>query len=451
MAHRLSVAAIVALPASLLSWCGSPPASAATSVATAVIDFAYVGDHHVLVAKADDWRDPEPPTERARVGSPTDSAPPTPPSSLLHRRANAVGVASFTWDQPLRAHVRVRGLPARGDDAVPELLGESTEGWLAMRPVGPGRREDDGWIAFDMVGSHALPRMIAERAGEVRWVLGKAREGARGPAARPVELGRTRHQIFVLAGAPRRAASWPVTGAGMEPPSADHNAFTVFRVREAIRIARGVSSATVAAERAWRFAMHHYDLAADADLNPWALLQDGVHGQCMTTGAFIEAVFNVLGFENGRIAYVYPSLTRPSNPRVVAISHPLIPGAFTVEAAEYDVRGQFRTVAAAAGSRGHTTMQAALHRGKHGIERLKMRDWQGELHNYATAFIVEENGARAYFGGGYSAGPYPSADVFLAAACTAVVWAHEEDGAWETICDSADAGYWWNTGERFKP
>ena len=75
------------------------------------------------------------------------------------------------------------------------------------------------------------------------------------------------------------------------------------------------------------------------------------------------------------------------------------------------------------------------------------------LHNYATAFVVDEGGALSYFGGGYSRGPYHSAEDFLAAACTAVVWAYEDGAsdAWETICDQPGPGYWWGTGERFHP
>jgi hypothetical protein len=337
--------------------------------------------------------------------------------------------------------------PAGEREPPPELVGESTQGWLAMRSTSPGRLDDAGLIAFDLVAAEPLPHTITDLAGEIRWKL------VRG--GRSVEMGRTRHRVLVTAGPPRRARAWAVTGVGTEPPRPDHNAFTVFRLREAVRIARGAATATAVAERAWRVAMYHYDLSADPAQNPWALLEEGTAGQCMTTGAFIEAVFDILGFDNGRVAYVYPSLSRPTNPRLTTIPHRRIPGAFTVEGPEYDVRSQFRTVAGAtaAGARGHSAAAAARHGGAHGIERLKMRDGHGELHNYATAFVVEEDGGRAYFGGGYSKGPYPTADAFLAAACTAVVWAYEEgdSGDWETICDAPDAGYWWETGERFRP
>jgi hypothetical protein len=139
---------------------------------------------------------------------------------------------------------------------------------------------------------------------------------------------------------------------------------------------------------------------------------------------------------------------------VTAISHPRIAGAFTVEAAAYDVHGQFRTIAGsgAPGTRQHSPAQAERHRGSHGVERLKMLDGNHELHNYATAFIVEEDGARAYFGGGYSRGPYSTAEAFLAAACVAAVWTYEVGASdqWESVCDAPGGGYVWSTGAPFR-
>jgi hypothetical protein len=146
----------------------------------------------------------------------------------------------------------------------------------------------------------------------------------------------------------------------------------------------------------------------------------------------------------------------PKNPKLTATPHPQIPGAFTVEGPEYDVRGQFRNVAggAASGPGGlHAREQAALHQGAHGVERLKMRDWLGELHNYATAFVVEDGGVVSYFAGGYGQMGYHTAQDFLAAACTAVVWTYErsDSNEWETICAEPGPAYWWRTGERYRP
>src|SRR6185295_18585648 len=111
-------------------------------------------------------------------------------------------------------------------------------------------------------------------------------------------------------------------------------------------------------------------------------------------------------------------------------------------------RGQLRRVAA---DPAHAGRAAALHRGGHGVERLKMRDFRGGLHNYAAAFVIEEAGVRSYFGGGYSAGPYHDAASFLGAACTAAVWAHEGDepDSWDAVCDVPGAGYWWQSGRSF--
>jgi hypothetical protein len=222
-------------------------------------------------------------------------------------------------------------------------------------------------------------------------------------------------------------------------------------MRTAVRIADGATNANSAAKLAWQMAMHHYDLDGDPDMNPWMLLAPGEAGQCMTSAAFIEGVVNLLGFVGGSVVYVYPSLKRPTSPDAVVIAHPLIRGAFTVEAPTYDLRGQFRTVVTGTGGGGHTAQQAAHHRGAHGIERLKMRDYHGGLHNYAAAFVVLENGSRSYFGGGYSVAPYHDAQTFLAAACTAVVWTFEEGTSdeWETICDHPGPGYWWLTGRPF--
>jgi hypothetical protein len=74
---------------------------------------------------------------------------------------------------------------------------------------------------------------------------------------------------------------------------------------------------------------------------------------------------------------------------------------------------------------------------------------QGELHNYATAFAIDEGGVRSYYRGGYSGGPYHAADAFLAGACQAAVWAFEQgDEAWEIECDEPGPVFAWATGEQ---
>ena len=402
--------------------------------------FQYQGDHGVLLDKEDDWRDPSSERERQIIGAPAD--------------CSRVPLASYTRGETVRAHVRIAlpAAPRRG--AIVTLLGRSADRRLAMLPASRPAPAVDGAtiLAFDVRSAEPLPDEIGELATEVRWEL--SIDG------RTTDLGTRRHVILVTAGPSLRASSWPVAGGGAEPPRADHNAFTAFRLQHVARIARGARTATAAAEKIWRYAMHHYDLGADGDLNPWQLLDEQGAGQCMTVAAFIEAAVRILGFSAGRVVYVYPSLSRPRTPTTpgapepTATPHPLIPGAFTIEAHDYDVRGQFRYVTGSAadapGAR-HSARQAALHRGAHGIERLKMRDWNGELHNYATAFVVDDDGPPAYFGGGYSAGPYHTAQDFLAAACTAVVWTYESEAdAWETICDEPGPGYWWSTGEPYR-
>ncbi len=265
-----------------------------------------------------------------------------------------------------------------------------------------------------------------------------------------MQLARTIHTLLVTAGPPRPAASWPISGKGAPSPAPDHNAFTAFRLRAAVRLTEGATSPNDAAARAWRLMKQHYDLSADADVNPWALLAEGNAGQCMTTASFVEGIFDILGFEGGRVVYVYPSLKRPKDPAATAIPNPRLPGAFTVEAPTYDVRSQFRAVSGVSspGPGEHSLTQAARHKGSHGIERLKMRDQHGELHNYAAAFVVDEHGARSYYGGGYEVGPYHGGDAFLAGACTAVVWAYEDGDSddWDQPCDAPGAVLSWLTG-----
>jgi hypothetical protein len=406
--------------------------------ATPAVTLEYIGDHRTLLAKADDWRDPASPEDRA----PLDSYG----RALATGRQVEIAPAGFTWDTRLRVLVRISA--ARNGGAVATLEGSSDKGWLSFAQDGQARREPDGSVAFTLMARAPLPHEIAELDGEVLW-RGKA-------GRRSVVLGRSHHVLLVTAGPPRPADAWAVTGAGTVPQRPDHNVFTLYRLRGAIRVARGTRSATDAAAAAWRHAQHHYDIFAEPDVNPWALLDHDQYGQCMTAGAFIEAVHKILGFQNGRIVYVYPALARPKNPNLTVIPHPTIPGAFTVETDVYDVRGQFRRVAADDAKtpvRRHSTAQAARHKGAHGIERLKFLDGNRHLHNYATAFVIEEDGLRTYFGGGYRFSTLHDAESFLAAACDAVVWTYEEGDSeeWETVCDGPDSGYWWGTGERYRP
>ncbi len=190
-----------------------------------------------------------------------------------------------------------------------------------MPPAKPiGSTEGGTLIEFAPTAAENLPERIAKVAGQLKWVLRAGR--------RTIILGRSQHVVLVTAGTPRRAESWPVAGAGAgaEIALSDHNAFTAFRLEHAVLIASGSRSATEAAEHVWRYAMHHYDLSGDSDLNPWELLDEDSAGQCMTVASFIEAAVKMLGFPGGRVVYVYPSLSRPKNPALVATPHPIIPG-----------------------------------------------------------------------------------------------------------------------------
>jgi hypothetical protein len=326
------------------------------------------------------------------------------------------------------------------------LAGASSVGALSF-VSGPGRPGQDGAsIVFELMAHRPLPSTIALVEGEIRWSLVRRYR-------RPLACGWTKHTVFVTAGPPLPARAWPITGARAGDEGAagaeDHNAPTVARLRAAVSAARGARTATEAATLAWRAAVAHFSLDADPGANPWDLVATGARGQCMTTAALIESMVALLGFTGGSVVYVYPAFGRARAPGAQSFPHPLIRGAYTIEAPVYDPRGQLRSVAA---DPGHAGRAGALHRGTHGVERLKMRDFRGGLHNYAAAYVVEEGGARSYFGGGYSAGPYHDAPSFLAAACTAAVWTYERDEAevWDTVCDRPASGYWWATGLPFR-
>jgi hypothetical protein len=410
----------------------------AQSVSPASATFEYQNDHRALLAKADDWRDPGRPEERRLVA---EGAPP----ALVPGKRVEIPLASVTWGAAVRARVRVS---AKDCGAIlPALEAKADLPWLAFVADGPGRLEQDGACTFTLAAREPLPHEIREVEGEVQWTLKTGR--------RRIGLGWSHHALLVTGGPPQPAQAWAMTGVGTVPLRPDHNAVTVYRLRGAIRVAKGASTGTAAAAAAWRYTQKHYDIFANPELNPWALLETAQYGQCMTAGAFIEAVYTILGFRSGKVVYVYPALTRPKNPNLRSSPHAAIPGAFTVEGDAYDVRGQFRRVVADASpaAHKHSTVEAARHRGSHGIERLMFRDWTGHLHNYATAFVVEEGGDKTYFGGGYEGGTYHDAESFLAAACIAVVWVYEEGSSdeWENLCDGADSGYVWKTGEKFRP
>ena len=403
-----------------------------------IVSIDYLSDHGQLSAKDDGPGDPITPIEATPLSS-------LGPELVVANSGDRARPISHTWGEPIEARVvidagaipgaRRPGWRLRGSSASPELV-------MRSRAV----RVDERTMAltFNVVSQTALPTKIAKLEGEVRWRL-------EGPSGVEIDCGRTFHTVFVTAGPPLAGKAWPLVGAGDPRTTRDHNAPTLFRMRSAVEIAAGTTNTAAAAHRVWEMAMHHYDLDGDPDLNPWMLLAPDKAGQCMTSAAFIEAVVKLLGFANGSVSYVYPSLKKPANPDAIAIAHPLIRGAYTVEAPIYDLRGQFRSVVTGSSGGGHTAQQAAQHRGAHGIERLKMRDFHGGLHNYAAAFVVVEDGARSYFGGGYSVAPYHDAQTFLAAACTAVVWTFEEGTSdeWETICDHPGPGYWWLTGRPF--
>jgi hypothetical protein len=402
-----------------------------------VVSLDYQGDHGVLLAKEIGWEDPQTPAERAVIAM-------LGPEVVIASGATAARPISQTWRTTLRALVVVDVGPtlAKAPEKI-ALIGRSAVPGLSMISTA-AHAHGAAALLFDVTAAEKLPDRIALISGEVRWLLQPAR-------GRPIPCGRTTHTVLVTAGRPRPALSWPMRGRGDGAARVDHNAFTVARLKGAVEIAAGVATATAAAEKAWQAAIRHYEFDADPDVNPWRLLLRDAGGQCMTTASFIEAVVNMLGFSEGAFVDVYPAFKKPDDPRAVVYAHPIIRGAYTVEAPEYDASRQFRKVVAASmpTAGGHSAAEAARHRGRRGFERLKFRDVHGELHNYASAFVVEERGQRSYFGGGYAT-VYHDAVSFLAGACLAVVWTYDEgDDDWESICDRPGPAYWWATGLPF--
>src|SRR4051812_30065023 len=413
------------------------PAGAGTEAGPSIVSLDYQGDHAVLLAKEIGWEDPQTPAERAVIAT-------LGPEVVIASGGTSARPISQTWGTTLRARVVVDVGPtlARAPGKI-ALVGRSAERGLSMISTA-AEAHGEAALLFEVAGAEKLPDRIALISGEVRWSLQPAR-------GRPIPCGRTTHTVLVTAGPPRPALSWPMRGRGDGAARVDHNAFTVARLKGAVEIAAGASTATAAAEKAWQAAIRHYEFDADPDINPWRLLLPDAGGQCMTTASFIEAVVNMLGFAGGAFVDVYPTFKKPDDPRAAAYAHPIIRGAYTVEAPEYDAPRQFRKVIAASTPAAgvHSAAEAARHRGRRGFERLKFRDVHGELHNYASAFVVDEHGRRSYFGGGYAT-IYHDAVSFLAGACLAVVWTYDAgDDDWESICDRPGPAYWWATGLPF--
>jgi hypothetical protein len=414
----------------------APPPAAGTG-GPAIVSIDIVSDHAVLLDKETGWEDPATAAEKTVIAA-------LGPEVVTSARGGRGRPVSQTRGTRLRARVVVDVGPALA--AAPDkvsLVGRSAQAALSM-VSSAAQADGPRTLLFEVSARDQLPDRVALIAGEVQWSLQPAR-------GRPIACGRTALTVFVTAGPPRAAVSWPVSGDPGDAARIDHNAFTAARMKAAVEIAAGAATATAAAEKAWQAAIRHYELSADRDVNPWQLLEPGVGAQCMTTASFIEAVVGMLGFPGGRFVDVYPSFRKPADPRAVAYPHPLIRGAYTVESPEYEAPKQFRKVVAAVvpGAGEHSPAEAARHRGNRGFERLKFRAGDGGLHNYASAFVVDENGQRSYFGGGYGT-IYHDAVSFLAGACGAVVWTWDAgDDDWESICEKPGPAYWWATGQAF--
>jgi hypothetical protein len=406
---------------------GEPTATSSTKknpiTSIKVLTIAYNTDHRVLRDKRDDWRDAATADEQKWIAE-------LKPEYRQGQNGDKAQPISHSWGERIGVRVELKVEPPDADPEAGTLIGESDRAELSF--VSGTTSFTGGVMTVTALANAALPAKIdLINDVAVRWKV-TTNVKTHSPC------GESKHEIYVTAGKPMLAKSWPMKNNNGQ----DHNWVTAFRMKKAVSLTKGQSQGHDIVKKIWESYGGAYFLNANGNLNPWNLAVSGTKAQCMTICAFIESAAAMLGIV-GTLVYCWPSfsdLTGSDVTKSIKAGHP------TVWAlASPTFRAQQRSVT----SPPHSDHQQHSKFG--GSEIVSMVDhagthanWSPGWNNYEATFrYTDPGGVTKYYGGG---GPIEDTPAHvLDKVCAVIAWCYRTSQSMKTFCSPPGPIRWWTT------
>jgi hypothetical protein len=401
------------------------PAASSTNPITdiKVMAISYATDHRVLLDKRDTWHDPISAAERDWIAN-------QKPEYRRGENGDKALPISHTWGERIGIWVKIRVEPSDAEPESGTLMGQSSRPEVSFQSPQWTFPGGESWVLA--YADAALPAKIdLIEDVTVTW---KAVTNIKTHSP----CGESKHEIYVTAGRPKLAKGWPMTDN-----LGNHNWVTAFRMKHAVKTAKGQSKGHDIVQKIWDSYGSEYDLMANGAMNPWNLSVAETTAQCMTICAFIESAAGMLGIV-GRLVYCWPSFVENpgADPEVTKSFNPGTPGVWALASPTFHPQSRLVTSPPHSGHQQHSkygpseTVAMVDHHGS-------TARWTPGWNNYEATFRYTENGVTKYYGGGGSVQDTPSK--VLDDVCAVISWCYSTaEGHGRSFCNPPGPCRWWS-------
>ena len=339
----------------------------------------------MLLDKTDDWKDPSTPAELTPIAK---------PEYIRGTNGDKAKPVSHTWDQKMTAWLHVKVDPPDCDPEDGIFIGTSNLPHVSFKSE--RIKFSGGLISLFVEATAPLPKQIdVIDNASVQW-------SAQTDQRTISNSGGSTHEIYVTAGDPRTAPSWPMA-ANSNPSTGvpvNHNFFTAFRMKHAATKAKGKSALHDIVQALWNSYGLAYDLNANGFMNPWNLAVAGTTAQCMTICGFLQSAAGMLGLQ-GDLVYVRPTFDEPPNSPGLTKSYNAGAKAWAVASTSFvPTRRQVTAPPHSSKTKHHKYSS---------FEVISMIDnagapsnWTPGWNNYEATFRFDDGTTAKYYGGGGS-------------------------------------------------
>jgi hypothetical protein len=397
-----------------------------------IVDFTYLTDHKVMLDKTDDWQDPVTPAELKKIAD-------SKPEYVRGANGNKARPISHTWSsdpattsgpiEKMTAYLHVKVDPPDCDPEGGILIGTSNLPHVSFKSQ---RITFSGGMILVFVEADApLPREINVLENvSVQW-------SAQTDLRTISNSGTSIHEIYVTAGDPVTAASWPMTDNQALPGGPkNHNFFTAYRMKFAAKSAPFLSKPHDIVNAIWGLYFDQYDLSAPGNMNPWNLATRRIGAQCMTICAFFQSVAGMLGLK-GDVVYVYPTFDEPPTAPNLTKSYNGVGRCWVAASTEYQPVLRQITAPPHSSKTKHHKYRMTEYIAMIDNAGVPQNDWTPGWNSYEATFQYNDGTTTKYYAGG--GGVADSPRKVLDNVCAFVAWCYNSN----TVCNPPGPARWW--------
>ncbi|MEE9443243.1 MAG: LysM peptidoglycan-binding domain-containing protein [candidate division Zixibacteria bacterium] len=398
-----------------------------------LVSITYITDHHVMLAKYDDWKNPQNGDERKKIEK---------PEFIAGKNDDEALPISHTWKQKIKMKVKMKVEPVNCLSAKGKLIGTGKHPGLSFKS---GKTKFvSGFVEVVVTADDKLLEEVGVVEDyEIKWSV-------QGDGLNIQDAGTSKHDIYITTGTPKVAKSWPMANNDGK----NHNYLTANRVRYAALIAQKKKDPHEIVKSIWESYNGSYDLSANGNKNPWKLVVDDERGQCMTICSFIESAAAMLGLK-GQLVFVWPSFAKPKG-KGMTRSHNDYAKAWAAASPVYQEqkRSSSKRPPHSANSEHHKHFPKEI---VSMVDHATAGDgvtWLPGWNTYEATFRFTDNKVTKYYGGGGPIEDSPSE--ILEKVCALISWCYyvPKPGTQflyaQTFCltDGQESCLWWSTHHR---